>query len=168
MSTYNTFEQNHLPLGVIYSSKSNLCTLKYTGVNEKHFGSNLLISPSLENVIVYNAATLQSKLVLKGEKSLVTQIQAKHQKIAVGYQNGGIKIWDIDSESPPLAFEGHSSAITCLDFDENCTKLVSGSDDTFLILWDILGECGLYRLKGHTDSVTSCRFMTSYNVLASW
>ena len=32
--------------------------------------------------------------------------------------------------------------------------LASGSFDTDLILWDVVGEAGLYRLKGHKDQVT--------------
>lgn len=32
--------------------------------------------------------------------------------------------------------------------------LASGSFDTDLILWDVVGEAGLYRLRGHKDQVT--------------
>lgn len=32
--------------------------------------------------------------------------------------------------------------------------LASGSQDTDIILWDVMGETGLFRLRGHTAEVT--------------
>ena len=40
---------------------------------------------------------------------------------------------------------GHKSAITCMKFDGAGTRLVSGSNDTNLIVWDLVSQTGLYR-----------------------
>jgi WD40 repeat protein len=39
------------------------------------------------------------------------------------------------------------------------TLLASGSADTDIIVWDMITESGLYRLKGHKDGVTGVRFI---------
>lgn len=40
---------------------------------------------------------------------------------------------------------GHKSAVTSLKFDGSGTRLVSGSKDTHLILWDVVSQTGLFR-----------------------
>lgn len=37
--------------------------------------------------------------------------------------------------------------------------------DTDVIMWDIINECGLYRLKGHKDEVTQVLFLENKNLL---
>jgi U3 small nucleolar RNA-associated protein 12 len=39
------------------------------------------------------------------------------------------------------------------------TRLASGSNDGDVILWDIVGETGLFRLMAHNDSVTSLKLL---------
>lgn len=38
-------------------------------------------------------------------------------------------------------------------------RLASGSKDTDIILWDLITETGLFRLRGHTDQITSLHFL---------
>lgn len=49
---------------------------------------------------------------------------------------------------------GHKGAVTALRFNKLGSMLASGSKDNDLILWDVVGEAGLFRLKGHKDQVT--------------
>lgn len=44
-------------------------------------------------------------------------------------------------------------------FDNAGVRLASGSKDTNIILWDLIGEVGLFRLRGHTDQITSLHFL---------
>ena len=46
-------------------------------------------------------------------------------------------------------------------------RLASGSRDSVVIVWDVVNECGLFRLKGHKGPVTRCMFMSGRNVLVS-
>ncbi len=46
------------------------------------------------------------------------------------------------------------TAVTCLRFSPGGALLASGSKDTELVVWDVLGEAGLFRLRGHKDQVT--------------
>lgn len=58
-----------------------------------------------------------------------------------------------------VTLSGHRGAVTALAFDENGTRLASGSRDTHLIVWDVVAETGLYRLKGHKDQITCLKFI---------
>lgn len=53
-----------------------------------------------------------------------------------------------------MTLSGHSGAVTALGFSSSGGLLASGSADTSLIVWDVVGEAGLVRLKGHRDAVT--------------
>jgi U3 small nucleolar RNA-associated protein 12 len=58
-----------------------------------------------------------------------------------------------------VTFTGHKSAVTHLAFDEEGNRLVSGSKDTDVVLWDIVTETGLVRLRAHTDQITGLGFL---------
>ena len=49
--------------------------------------------------------------------------------------------------------------MTSLCFDESCSRLASGGKDTHVIVWDVVNECGLFRLKGHKGPITRVRFL---------
>lgn len=59
-----------------------------------------------------------------------------------------------------MSFNGHKTAVTQLAFDPSGVRLASGSKDTDIILWDLLSEVGLFKLRGHTDQITSLHFLT--------
>ena len=80
-------------------------------------------------------------------RSEVTVIAQSSQKdsFAVGYADGSVRLWNASSGMVVATFNGHTKAITTLAFDEAGARLASGSQDTTVILWDIIGEVGLFR-----------------------
>ena len=104
---------------------------------------------------------------LHGDNHQVTIIRKSpvSNHLAVGYQNGSIRIFDLMSGDATITFNGHKSAVTALNYDEGGMRLVSGAMDTEIILWDIVNECGLFRLKGHKGLITQARFMSKKNIL---
>lgn len=46
------------------------------------------------------------------------------------------------------------AGVSALRFSPSGALLGSGSKDTDIIMWDVVGETGLYRLRGHKDQVT--------------
>ena len=64
---------------------------------------------------------------------------------AVGYADGSVRLWNSTTGSVHTTFSGHSKPVTALAFDEEGTRLASGSQDTDLIVWDVISESGLYR-----------------------
>jgi len=129
--------------------------------------SQYVITAALENVIVWDVRRGEKIAVLRGTKHEVTMItkNSSSKMLAVGYNDGSIKLWNLKRMSSDVTLSGHKSAVTSLAFDSNGTKLVSGSRDTDVIVWDVLSECGLYRLKGHKGPITCCYFMKEKNVL---
>ena len=45
------------------------------------------------------------------------------------------------------------SAVTALRFNAAGALLASGAKDTDVIVWDVVGETGMFRLRGHHDQV---------------
>ncbi len=52
-------------------------------------------------------------------------------------------------------------------FDSKDQRLASGSRDTDVVVWDVVGESGLFRLKGHKGPISRCIFMERRNVLVT-
>eukprot|EP00798_Chlamydomonas_sp_ICE-L_P003607 gene3607-13691_t len=86
-------------------------------------------------------------------------------KVAVGYSDGVIRLWDTDTSECVVTFKGHKSAVTAIRFNSGGSLLASGSKDTDLIVWDVLGETGMYRLRGHMGQVTDLVFVARGNRL---
>ena len=82
-----------------------------------------------------------------GHREEVTCIvqSPKPDLFAVGYSDGSVRLWNATTNSVSATFNGHKKAITALCFDDGGTRLASGSQDTDIILWDIVAEAGLYR-----------------------
>ena len=66
-------------------------------------------------------------------------------RFAVGYADGSIRIWDQNTGTALLTFNGHQPAVTALAFDPAGVQLASGSQDTSVIVWDTVAESGLFR-----------------------
>lgn len=57
--------------------------------------------------------------------------------------------------SPPAP----QAALTSLRFNRSGSLLASGGNDTDVVVWDVLSEAGLFRLRGHTDAVTDVAWL---------
>ncbi|KAE8681981.1 expansin-A3-like [Hibiscus syriacus] len=82
-------------------------------------------------------------------------------QVASGYADGSIRIWNCDKGSCETTLNGHNGAVTALRYNKVGSLLASGSKDNDIILWDIVGETGLFRLRGHRDQITDLVFLDS-------
>lgn len=73
--------------------------------------------------------------------------------MASGYADGSIRIWDFDKGTCETTLNGHKGAVTALRYNKLGSLLASGGKDNDIILWDVVGETGLFRLRGHRDQV---------------
>ncbi|KAF8665632.1 hypothetical protein AX16_000087 [Volvariella volvacea WC 439] len=119
--------------------------------------------PALEDVLVWDVKKGQMLAMWHetGHRSEVTCIQRSPQQdsFAVGYADGSIRLWSAAAGSVLTILNGHKKSVTALAFDEQGTRLASGSQDTDIILWDIVGEAGM---RGHRDQITALRFLKSF------
>ena len=67
--------------------------------------------------------------MLPGENVVVSQIAASPSAnhIAVGYVDGNINVFELVNNEIVCVFAGHKSAVTCLQYDEQGHRLVSGA-----------------------------------------
>lgn len=52
-------------------------------------------------------------------------------------------------------------------FNPCALSLLLSLQDTDVIVWDVINECGLFRLKGHKDSITQALFLENHNLLVT-
>lgn len=67
-------------------------------------------------------------ITLKGDKHEVTALAKSPDRkhVAVGYNDGMIKVFDIASGDLEVNFSGHKSTVTTLTYDQQGMRLVSG------------------------------------------
>lgn len=73
--------------------------------------------------------TTSQAQVLPGENVVVSQIATSPtgNHMAVGYVDGNISVFELTNNEVVCQFAGHKSAVTCLQYDEQGHRLVSGS-----------------------------------------
>jgi WD40 repeat protein len=88
--------------------------------------------------------------------------------VASGNSDNTVCIWHSDTGACMKTLQGHSDWVTSVAWSPNCQRLVSGSHDTTLRLWDaaVGGPC-LMTLQGHTDHVKSVAWSPDGMLLAS-
>ncbi|CAH3183156.1 unnamed protein product [Porites evermanni] len=153
--------------GVVCSLKANVVFIRKRTSNSKEQVIQYAACPALESVIVWDVRRGEKVAMLKGDKHEVTALQVSpdQQVLAVGYEDGTVKLWKLQDSLCQVTFSGHKSAVSVLRFDGSGGRLVSGSRDTDVIVWDTVNEAGLYRFKGHKGLITQCYFMKSQNIL---
>jgi U3 small nucleolar RNA-associated protein 12 len=154
VKAYLRYEQRDT-FGVVASPNSNII---YDA------SGALAITSALERVSIWNIK--QGSLVqqLKGssnDKAEVTCLTLSDdgKYVAVGYEDGNVRVWELSQGDCIVTLHGHKGAITALAFNSTGTLLASGSRDTDIVVWDIVGESGLYRLRGHKSEVTALRML---------
>ena len=80
-------------------------------------------------------------------------------------------LWDMKTGSeaipPPGVLTGHKDGVSCFAFSPDGNRLVSGSKDLSLILWDVQTGKQIGSLISHTDHVITVAFSPSGRQIAS-
>ena len=171
-------------LGIVGTTRSNIKLVKYRGVSGKYVAVG-----ACEYVFIWDLKKSEIVLKLGGEKSsevtCIEQDLNNSNRLAVGYLDGSLRLFDLKQKPPVvddygsqlkidaqsiqsyLTFNGHKASITSISFDPDGIRMVSGSKDTELVIWDLVGDCGLFRLKGHKAPITKAIFVSKRNILIS-
>ncbi|KAG5678699.1 hypothetical protein PVAND_008347 [Polypedilum vanderplanki] len=75
------------------------------------------------------------------------------QYLILAKKTGDPQLWHIMSNTLVGTFKGHSGAITCMMVPKNTHDLVTGSEDTSVIIWDIKTQVLKTRLWLHIAAV---------------
>lgn len=99
-------------------------------------------------------------------------ISPDKQKIAVGYRNGFVWVWDVNHlEALPKALSGHTGAVSAIAFNpQGTTLLASSSSDQTVRLWNLEEPNPIVQtvvLKGHQEPIYSVSFSADGKYLTS-
>ncbi|TRY59103.1 hypothetical protein DNTS_013231 [Danionella cerebrum] len=149
--------------GVIGCQKANIAFVTLRGGEKGRY----VAVGACEHVFIWDVRKAEKVLILEGKKHEVTYICPSPDgvHVAVGYEDGGVRIFSLLNCESNIVFSGHKSAVSVIKYDALGARLVTGSRDTDVIVWDIINESGLYRLKGHKDAITQVLFLESKNLL---
>ncbi|OWK05056.1 WDR3 [Cervus elaphus hippelaphus] len=150
--------------GLIGSQKGNIVFVTLRGEKGRY-----VAVPACEHVFIWDLRKGEKILILQGLKHEVTCLCPSPDglHLAVGHEDGSIRIFSLLSGEGNVTFNGHKAAITSLKYDQLGGRLASGSKDTDVIVWDVINESGLYRLKGHKDAITQALFLREKNLLVT-
>ncbi|MBZ3878248.1 WD repeat-containing protein 3 [Sciurus carolinensis] len=150
--------------GLIGSQKGNIVFVTLRGEKGRY-----VAVPACEHVFIWDLRKGEKILILQGLKQEVTCLCPSPDglHLAVGYEDGSVRIFSLLSGEGNVTFNGHKAAITILKYDQLGGRLASGSKDTDVIVWDVINESGLYRLKGHKDAITQVLFLREKNLLVT-
>ncbi|XP_004714929.1 WD repeat-containing protein 3 [Echinops telfairi] len=150
--------------GLIGSQKGNIVFVTLRGEKGRY-----VAVPACEHVFIWDIRKGEKILILQGLKQEVTCLCPSPDglHLAVGYEDGSIRIFSLLSGEGNVTFNGHKAAVTTLKYDQLGGRLASGSKDTDIIVWDVINESGLYRLKGHKDAITQALFLREKNLLVT-
>uniref|UniRef100_A0A4W6G0A0 WD repeat-containing protein 3 n=1 Tax=Lates calcarifer TaxID=8187 RepID=A0A4W6G0A0_LATCA len=151
--------------GVIGSQKANIAYVTLRGGEKGRY----VAVAACEHVFIWDVRKGEKVLILQGQKHEVTFLCPSPDgiHIAVGYEDGAVRIFSLLNGESNVSFNGHKSAVTVIHYDGLGARLVTGSKDTDVIVWDIINECGLYRLRGHKDVITQALFLKDKNLLVT-
>ncbi|XP_035533090.1 WD repeat-containing protein 3 [Morone saxatilis] len=151
--------------GVIGSQKANIAYVTLRGGERGRY----VAVAACEHVFIWDVRKGEKVLILQGQKHEVTFLCPSPDgiHIAVGYEDGAVRIFSLLNGESNVSFNGHKSAVSVIHYDRLGARLVTGSKDTDVIVWDIINECGLYRLRGHKDIITQALFLKDKNLLVT-
>ncbi|NXC90986.1 WDR3 protein, partial [Cercotrichas coryphoeus] len=160
---YLRYEPSAL-FGLVASARAGVAFVALRGERGRY-----VAVPACEHVFVWDTRKGEKVLILKGLKQQVSSLCPSPDglHLAVGYEDGAIRVFNLLSGELTITFNGHRAAVTALQYDHLGGRLVSGSKDTEVIVWDVINESGLYRLRGHKDVITQVFFLKEKNLLVT-
>jgi WD40 repeat protein len=74
-----------------------------------------------------------------------------------------VRIVDVEANRDLRRCIGHTASVWCVAFSPDGTRILSGSKDGSVRLWDVSTAREIQRLEGHEDLVTAimCSYGTS-------
>jgi WD40 repeat protein/serine/threonine protein kinase len=136
-----------------------------------------LATQTLDNTFkLWNVATLRELISFEGYGSHYGAIEFSPdgRRLAVPRNaDQAVTLWDVSvlqsghGETPETILTGHSEQVNAVAFSSRGDTLASGSDDTTIILWDLVTGHKIVTLTGHTSNVHCLAFSPDGRTLAS-
>ncbi len=85
----------------------------------------------------------------------------------LGFEDGSLILWDMETGKEVRRFEGHKTLINDVAFRPDGLTALSASEDTRVIYWDVSTGREIHRLEGHAGHVRTVAFSPNGNTAIS-
>jgi WD40 repeat protein/serine/threonine protein kinase len=120
-------------------------------------------------VILWDAETGESRLVLKGHSGEVNHVafSPDGKAVATGGDDDTVRVWETDTGRCKATLHGHTDDVYGVAFSPDGRFLASGGCDDTVKLWETTGYQEHATLRGHTHDVESLAFTPDGATLAT-
>ena len=96
----------------------------------------------------------------------VTCLASSGTLLAIAYNSGTVLVYNLEEQvanetvmmvsefEQVHSFSFHRSAVTCMVFSDDNTRLITGAADTYIILYDLITGTAEFKLMGHSEPIT--------------
>ena len=133
-------------------------------------GKQLVTAGNDYKVLVWNVSNPSSPISINMDIPVGIQSAAFNSngtRLAIGLQNGTVKVWDLTAGEEITVLRGHSDSIRSVAFSSDDQLLATASLDGTARIWDTKNSSEKFILEGHTNTVTSVAFDPDGNRLAT-
>lgn len=145
----------------VYGDCENFAVLKgHTGaIMEIQFstdGSSLISAATDKTLALWDVDVGTRIKKMKGHNSFVNCCSFARrgpQLVCSGSDDGTIKLWDCRKKGVLQTFQ-NTYQVTTITFSDTAEQIFSGGIDNDIKVWDLRKNDVLYRMRGHSDTVT--------------
>ncbi|XP_065346761.1 U5 small nuclear ribonucleoprotein 40 kDa protein [Cloeon dipterum] len=145
----------------VYGECENIAVLSgHSGaVMELHFtpdGTQLVTASTDKTVALWDISQATRVKRFKGHSSFVNSCHAARRGPSMfvsGSDDGTVRVWDSRRKQQATTLNSGYQVIA-VTFNDNATQAISSGIDNDIKVWDLRQNALLYKLKGHTDTVT--------------
>ncbi|XP_028801117.1 DENN domain and WD repeat-containing protein SCD1-like isoform X1 [Neltuma alba] len=110
------------------------------------------------SVLVWDKQTTQLLEELKGHDAQVSCVRMlSGERVLSASHDGTVKMWDVRTDTCVATVGRCSSAVLCMEYDDNAGVLVAAGRDAIANIWDIRAGRQMHKLLGHTQWIRSIR-----------
>jgi WD40 repeat protein len=163
---------------IIWNAGTGIIYRTLTGLKKRPNGvvfsgkKGILYSAGEDGLITtWNMDLVQVTATTPGHSDAINALAIHNERslLATGGDDRVLRLWSLTGETPELVYElqGHRKPITCLDFSPDGSRIVSGSGDGTLALWDTQSGTKLAQVDAHDGWVFCVRFSPEGRQLCS-
>ncbi|KAJ6227520.1 coatomer subunit alpha [Anaeramoeba flamelloides] len=108
-----------------------------------------------------------TKSLVKSKRVKSISFHPKEPMVAIGLHNGGIRLFNYESNKLLKEYNDHEGAVRGVDFHISEPFFVSGGDDKIVRVWSYESHQIKYFLEGHSDYIRCVQFHKEYTWLLS-
>lgn len=111
-------------------------------------------------VFVWDKQTSGVLEELKGHEAQVSCVKMlSGERVLTASHDGSVKMWDVRTDACVATVGRASSAILCMEYDDNTGILAAGGRDAVGNIWDIRAGRQMQKLVGHTKWIRTLRMV---------